>query len=113
MKVLIFPNDPLVAYFKKGELKDRYFNPNNIFQEVHFVTFFDDECAINEIQKTIGNARPAMRLVPVWAPSILNPVRFVLSLLSEVILGVRDEKGTLTIVKNVLCNILIKTNTIK
>jgi hypothetical protein len=64
------------------------------------------------VQKTIGNARPAMRLVPVWAPSIRNPVRFVLSLLSEVILGVRDEKGTLTIVKNVLCNILIKTNTI-
>jgi glycosyltransferase involved in cell wall biosynthesis len=57
MKVLIFPNDPLATYLKKGELKDRYFNPNNIFQEVHFVTFFDDECSINEIQKTIGNAK--------------------------------------------------------
>ena len=35
MRVLIFPNDPLAAYLKKGELKDRYFNPNNIFDEVH------------------------------------------------------------------------------
>ncbi len=57
MKALIFPNDPLVAYLKKGELKERYFNPNNIFKEVHFVTFFEDECSINEIQKTIGNAK--------------------------------------------------------
>ena len=56
MKALIFPNDPLADYLKKGELKERYFNPNNIFKEVHFVTFFEDECSINEIQKTIGNA---------------------------------------------------------
>jgi len=57
MRVLIFPNDPLVAYLKKGELKARYFNPNNIFDEVHFVTFFDEECSIEDIQKTIGSAK--------------------------------------------------------
>ena len=57
MRVLIFPNDPLTAYLKKGELKHRYFNPNNIFDEVHFVTFSDEECTTKEIQKTIGNAK--------------------------------------------------------
>lgn len=57
MKALIFPNDPLIAYVRKGELKERYFNPKNIFEEVHFVTFSDVECEVEEIQKTIGNAK--------------------------------------------------------
>ena len=57
MKVLIFPNDPLIAYLEKGELKDRYFNPNNIFDEVHFITFADKECKVKDIQKTIGDAK--------------------------------------------------------
>lgn len=57
MKALIFPNDPLIAYVKKGELKDRYFNPKNIFDEIHFITFADNECEVEEIQKTIGDAK--------------------------------------------------------
>ena len=57
MRVLIFPNDPLVAYLKKGELKTRYFNPLNVFDEVHFVTFANEECSVKEIQKSIGNAK--------------------------------------------------------
>jgi len=56
MKALIFPNDPLIAYLEKGELKDRYFNPKNIFKEVHFITFNDVECEVKDIQKTIGDA---------------------------------------------------------
>lgn len=57
MKALIFPNDPLIAYLEKGELKDRYFNPNNIFDEIHFITFSDKECNVADIQKTIGTAK--------------------------------------------------------
>jgi len=57
MKALIFPNDPLIAYEKKGELKDRYFNPNNIFDEVYFITFCDTETTIDKIQNTIGTAK--------------------------------------------------------
>ena len=53
-------------------------------------------------QKIIGKAKRAIRFVPVWAPNILKPVKLVLSRLSEVILGVRDENGTLTNVKQVL-----------
>ena len=57
MKVLIFPNDSLIAYLEKGELKDRYFNPNNIFSEVHFITFSSKECKVEEIQKVLGEAK--------------------------------------------------------
>jgi len=57
MKVLIFPNDPLISYVKKGELKDRYFNPKNIFNEIHFITFSEKECDVKDIQKIIGDAK--------------------------------------------------------
>lgn len=57
MKALIFPNDPLIAYLKKGELKDKYFNPKNIFVEIHFITFSPDECRVEDIQKVLGNAK--------------------------------------------------------
>ena len=29
MKLCVFPNDPLQAYYDKGEIKERYYNPNN------------------------------------------------------------------------------------
>jgi len=64
MNILIFPNDPLMAYVKKGELKDRYFNPNNIFKEVHFITFCDKECSVKEIQRTIGEAKGTIHSLP-------------------------------------------------
>lgn len=64
MKVLIFPNDPLLSYFKKGELKEKYFNPNNIFDEIHFVTFTDNECKIDEIKITLGKAKGIIHTFP-------------------------------------------------
>jgi len=57
MKALIFPNDPLIEYVRKGEIKKNYFNPGNIYSEIHFVTFANEECSIEDIQSTIGNAK--------------------------------------------------------
>lgn len=31
MKLCVFPNDPIKAYLEKGEIKERYFNPKNLF----------------------------------------------------------------------------------
>jgi glycosyltransferase involved in cell wall biosynthesis len=85
MRVLIFPNDPLAAYLKKGELKDRYFNPNNIFDEVHFVTFFDEECAIEDIQKTIGSAKGYIhKLSPISILDMFFPKRRVNDIINEI-----------------------------
>ena len=38
MKVCIFSNDPIIEYFNKGEIKERYYNPNNIFDEVNIIS---------------------------------------------------------------------------
>ena len=43
LKICIFPNDPLIAYYNKGEIKDRYYNPGNFFDEVHFITLTDQD----------------------------------------------------------------------
>ena len=76
MKALIFPNDPLAAYLKKGELKERYFNPNNVFDEVHFVTFYNDECTVEDIQKTIGKAKGYIhKLAPISILDMFYPNR--------------------------------------
>tara|TARA_B100001564_G_scaffold353825_1_gene363411 strand:+ start:1128 stop:1370 length:243 start_codon:yes stop_codon:yes gene_type:complete len=51
--------------------------------------------------------------VPKEAPIILAVVNLVLSSLSSVILAVREEYGTLTIVKHDLCNKLTASKKIK
>jgi len=57
MKLCIFPNDPIRAYFEKGEIKDRYFNPNNIFDEIHIISFVEKEIEESKVQKIAGNAK--------------------------------------------------------
>ena len=57
MKALIFPNDPLISYVIKGEIKKNYFNPDNIFEEIHFITFAKKETSINDIKITTGRAK--------------------------------------------------------
>lgn len=55
-KICIFPNDPLLSYFKKGEIKPRYFNPKNLFDEVHVISLFDDDIEEDKVKIVAGNA---------------------------------------------------------
>ena len=57
MKLCVFPNDPLIRYFEKGEIKERYFNPCNIFNEIHIISFIDKEVEDVKIQTMVGNAK--------------------------------------------------------
>lgn len=56
MKLCVFPNDPLKEYHLKGEIKDRYFNPNNFFDEIHVISFVDTDIEESKIKKIAGNA---------------------------------------------------------
>ena len=55
-KLCVFPNDPLKSYFKKGEIKLRYFNPKNIFDEVHVISLFDEDIEEEKVKVVAGNA---------------------------------------------------------
>jgi len=56
MKLCVFPNDPLKAYFEKGEIKERYFNPKNLFDEIHVISLFNDEVDEEKIKMVAGIA---------------------------------------------------------
>ena len=57
LKICIFPNDPLIAYYKKGEIKDRYYNPCELFNEVHIISFTDTDIEEFKVQSLVGNAK--------------------------------------------------------
>ena len=56
MKLCVFPNDSLKSYYDKGEIKERYFNPKNFFDEIHVISLFDSEIEEEKVQKLVGNA---------------------------------------------------------
>jgi len=56
LKICIFPNDPLKTYYEKGEIKERYFNPKNIFEEIHVISLFDEEIDEEKVKMIAGNA---------------------------------------------------------
>jgi len=55
-KLCVFANDPLIKYFEKGEIKERYFNPKNFFDRVDFISFIDKDIEEEKIKKVVGTA---------------------------------------------------------
>ncbi|HSD05588.1 MAG TPA: glycosyltransferase [Nitrosopumilaceae archaeon] len=59
----VFPNDPLSAYYKKGEIKPRYFNPKNIFDEIHVISLFDSDEKEENVKNVAGEAKLKIHVV--------------------------------------------------
>jgi len=57
LKLCIFPNDPLQAYYDKGEINERYFNPNNLFDEIHCISTVSKDIDVEKVQKLAGTAK--------------------------------------------------------
>jgi len=55
-KICVFPNDSLKSYFIKGEIKERYFNPENYFDEIHVISLFDEEVDEESVKEIAGDA---------------------------------------------------------
>ena len=70
MKLCVFPNDPIEAYYKKGEIKERYYNPNNFFDEVHIISFVENDIEESKVQSLVGQAK--LRIHSVGKISIKN-----------------------------------------
>ena len=56
-RLCVFPNDPIVSYYKKGEIKKRYYNPDNFFNEIHIISFIDQDIDESKVQNIAGNAK--------------------------------------------------------
>lgn len=70
MKLCVFPNDPLSAYLEKGEIKSRYFNPQNMFDEIHVISLFDSDANEEDVKQVAGTAK--LRIHVVGKVNLLN-----------------------------------------
>jgi glycosyltransferase involved in cell wall biosynthesis len=75
MKLCVFPNDPIIEYYKKGEIKERYFNPDNLFDEIHIISFSNDEINESKVQKIAGNAK--IKIYAVGKVSLKNRSKYL------------------------------------
>jgi glycosyltransferase involved in cell wall biosynthesis len=69
-KLCVFPNDPLESYFRKGEIKPRYFNPKNLFSEIHVISLFDSDANENDVKEVAGDA--ILKIHVVGKTNLLN-----------------------------------------
>jgi len=61
--MVIIP-DRLSDLVTKGEITERYYNPGNLFDEVHIVMTNDDKVDHSAVQKTVGTARLYIHNIP-------------------------------------------------
>lgn len=64
-KLLVLIPDRLSELIKKGEITERYYNPGELFKEVHLVLVNDDRPDPLLVQKTVGSAKLHLHNLPV------------------------------------------------
>ena len=69
-KLIVFPGDPLARYYHKGEVKERYWNPGALFDEVHAISLCDEDIEPELVQAFAGDAR--FHIHPIGRPNPLN-----------------------------------------
>ena len=63
LRLCVFPNDPLLAYYEKGEIKEGYFNPKNLFDEIHVISMFSSDVTEEKVKIVAGNATLKIHVV--------------------------------------------------
>lgn len=91
--LLVIIPDRLSALVRKGEITARYYNPGELFNEVHILMTNDDRVNSEDVQKTVGRANlhihilgkvPFMQTLG-WRPFLLKPwVNKVIALAEEI-----------------------------
>lgn len=56
-RLLVLIPDRISDVLKKGEYQPRYYNPGEIFDEVHILSTTEDNPDLEELQRTVGRAR--------------------------------------------------------
>ena len=106
-RLMVLIPDRLSDLVSKGEVTERYYNPGNLFDEVHLVMTNDDRPDPVALQKMVGNARLFLHNLPDsrkafmptlgWRPWLLGPwTAKALSLaqtVRPVLIGCRPESA--------------------
>jgi len=70
MKLCVFSNDSIQSYYNKGEIKPRYFNPKDFFEEVHIVSTAETEVDEKKVSSIVGTAD--LKIHAVGKTNLLN-----------------------------------------
>ncbi len=79
--LLVIITDRLSHIINKGELIDRYYNPGEVFNDVHILMTNNDQPNIQVLQRAVGNARLSVHNLPsglsllgktLWRPFLLR-----------------------------------------
>jgi glycosyltransferase involved in cell wall biosynthesis len=80
--LMVIVPDRISEILEKGEYTPRYYNPGNLFEEVHIVATNDDAPDLKMLQRTVGGARLHFHNIPAdnnlfyatlgWRPGLLN-----------------------------------------
>ncbi len=62
--LLVIIPDRLSVLVKKGEITARYYNPGNLFDEIHILMVNDDQVDVKDMQKTAGRAKLFIHNLP-------------------------------------------------
>lgn len=63
-RLLVIVPDSLTALIAKGEITDNYYNPGEVFDEVHLLLTNDDRPPLDELQRTVGRATVTVHNLP-------------------------------------------------
>lgn len=57
LKLCVFLTDPMKVFYRKGEIKERYYNPGDVFNEVHLVSFCHKDLDPDIVKEVAGRAK--------------------------------------------------------
>jgi glycosyltransferase involved in cell wall biosynthesis len=63
-RLLVIISDRLTALVDKGEVVPRYYNPGNLFDEVHILSTTHDQPAVERVRPMVGNAQLHLHRLP-------------------------------------------------
>lgn len=80
---MVIVPDQLSALIAKGEITERYYNPGELFREVHLVATNDDKPDLGVLQRSVGRAKLVFHNLPTgpryflrslgWQPALVAP----------------------------------------
>lgn len=72
-RLVVIPNDPLQAYLAKGEVKEGYFNPGDVFDRVEVISLTDHEADPAQVRAMAGRAELAIHCLGRPKPWAMGP----------------------------------------
>jgi len=73
-RLAVIAADPLYKYVEKGEIKDRYWNPRNLFDEVHVISLCSKDVEASQVRALGGSA--SLHVHEVGRPTVLSLPRY-------------------------------------